>query len=79
MWTDRHRRMDEQTNRQMNSVDISIRLSDSAFNQDMASLRDYIAYGRTYVHPKLGEEAGQSLTEAYVGQCSSHCIDIKTR
>jgi DNA replication licensing factor MCM4 len=33
---------------------------------DMATLRDYIAYGRTYVHPSLSEEAGQSLTEAYV-------------
>jgi DNA replication licensing factor MCM4 len=32
----------------------------------MATLRDYIAYGRTYVHPSLSEEAGQSLTEAYV-------------
>ncbi|XP_041045117.1 DNA replication licensing factor MCM4 [Carcharodon carcharias] len=33
---------------------------------DMAVLRDYIAYGRTYVHPRLSEEASQSLIEAYV-------------
>ncbi|XP_069777639.1 DNA replication licensing factor MCM4 isoform X2 [Narcine bancroftii] len=33
---------------------------------DMAVLRDYIAYARTCVHPKLSEEAGQSLIEAYV-------------
>ncbi|GCC26079.1 hypothetical protein chiPu_0004493 [Chiloscyllium punctatum] len=33
---------------------------------DMAMLRDYIAYGRTYIHPKLSEEASQSLIEAYV-------------
>lgn len=33
---------------------------------DMAILKDYIAYARTYVHPKLCEEAGQALIEAYV-------------
>ncbi|XP_032875592.1 DNA replication licensing factor MCM4 isoform X1 [Amblyraja radiata] len=33
---------------------------------DMAVLRDYIAYARTYVHPRLSEEASQSLIEAYV-------------
>eukprot|EP00061_Rhincodon_typus_P019037 g48472.t1 len=33
---------------------------------DMAVLRDYIAYGRTYIHPRLSEEASQSLIEAYV-------------
>ncbi|XP_043921162.1 DNA replication licensing factor MCM4 [Protopterus annectens] len=33
---------------------------------DMAVLKDYIAYARTYVHPKLSEEAGQALIEAYV-------------
>uniref|UniRef100_A0A8C6T9C3 DNA replication licensing factor MCM4 n=1 Tax=Neogobius melanostomus TaxID=47308 RepID=A0A8C6T9C3_9GOBI len=33
---------------------------------DMAVLRDYIAYARTYINPRLGEEAGQALIEAYV-------------
>ncbi|KAM9789380.1 DNA replication licensing factor MCM4 [Neosynchiropus ocellatus] len=33
---------------------------------DMAVLRDYIAYARTYVHPRLSEKAGQALIEAYV-------------
>uniref|UniRef100_A0A672TTN9 DNA replication licensing factor MCM4 n=1 Tax=Strigops habroptila TaxID=2489341 RepID=A0A672TTN9_STRHB len=33
---------------------------------DMAVLRDYIAYARSYVNPRLSEEAGQTLIEAYV-------------
>ncbi|NXO79094.1 MCM4 factor, partial [Sitta europaea] len=33
---------------------------------DMAVLRDYIAYARSYVNPRLGEEAGQGLIEAYL-------------
>ncbi|XP_037132340.1 DNA replication licensing factor MCM4 [Syngnathus acus] len=33
---------------------------------DMAVLKDYIAYARTYVVPRLNEEAGQALIEAYV-------------
>ncbi|XP_034412048.1 DNA replication licensing factor MCM4 [Cyclopterus lumpus] len=33
---------------------------------DMAMLRDYIAYARTYINPKLSEEASQALIEAYV-------------
>ncbi|KAM6948934.1 DNA replication licensing factor MCM4 [Aplochiton taeniatus] len=33
---------------------------------DMAVLKDYIAYARTYIHPRLNEEAGQALIEAYV-------------
>ncbi|NWV79249.1 MCM4 factor, partial [Dasyornis broadbenti] len=33
---------------------------------DMAVLRDYIAYARGYVNPRLGEEASQALIEAYV-------------
>ncbi|NXA89594.1 MCM4 factor, partial [Melanocharis versteri] len=33
---------------------------------DMAVLRDYIAYARSYVNPRLGEEASQALIEAYV-------------
>lgn len=30
---------------------------------DMAVLRDYIAYARCYVNPRLGEEASQALIE----------------
>ncbi|KAG2458239.1 MCM4B factor, partial [Polypterus senegalus] len=33
---------------------------------DMAMLKDYIAYARTYIHPRLSEEASQALIEAYV-------------
>ncbi|KAL4657296.1 DNA replication licensing factor MCM4 [Arapaima gigas] len=33
---------------------------------DMAVLKDYIAYARTYVEPRLSEEASQALIEAYV-------------
>ena len=35
---------------------------------DMAVLRDYIAFARTYIHPDLSEEAGQALIQAYVGE-----------
>ena len=35
--------------------------------QDMSSLRDYIAYARSYIQPSLSEEAGQALIQAYVG------------
>ena len=34
----------------------------------MATLRDYIAYARSYIHPVLSEEAGQALVHAYVGE-----------
>ena len=34
---------------------------------DMAVLRDYLAFARTYIHPDLSEEAGQALIQAYVG------------
>ena len=37
-------------------------------SQDMATLRDYVAYTRTYLHPSLSEEAGQTLVQAYVGE-----------
>lgn len=30
---------------------------------DMAVLRDYIAYARTYINPRLSEEASQTLIE----------------
>ena len=32
----------------------------------MQILRDYISYARAYIHPKLCEEAGQALIQAYV-------------
>ena len=40
----------------------------SSLLQDMSSLRDYIAYARSYVQPSLSEEAGQALVQAYVGE-----------
>ncbi|XP_069188391.1 DNA replication licensing factor MCM4 [Procambarus clarkii] len=33
---------------------------------DMSILRDYLAYAREYVHPKLSEDASQRLISAYV-------------
>ncbi|XP_023234915.1 DNA replication licensing factor MCM4-like [Centruroides sculpturatus] len=33
---------------------------------DLNLLKDYIAYARTYIFPKITEEAGQALIEAYV-------------
>lgn len=38
---------------------------------DMAVLRDYIAYARTYINPRLSEEASQALIEVckYSHQC----------
>lgn len=36
--------------------------------QDMATLKDYIAFARMHIHPELSEEAAQSLVQAYVGQ-----------
>ncbi|OXU23451.1 hypothetical protein TSAR_001635 [Trichomalopsis sarcophagae] len=33
---------------------------------DMSVLRDYIAYAKEHIHPKLGEEAQQRLVQAYV-------------
>lgn len=37
---------------------------------DMAVLRDYIAYARTYINPRLSEEASQALIEV--------CFFLKT-
>ena len=34
----------------------------------MSILKDYIAYARSYVNPKLSEEAAQYLIQAYVGK-----------
>lgn len=36
----------------------------------MNILKDYIAYARSYVNPKLSEEAAQYLIQAYVGKKS---------
>lgn len=33
---------------------------------DMSILRDYLAYAKEHVHPKLGDEASQRLIQAYV-------------
>ncbi|KAJ8925954.1 hypothetical protein NQ315_009807 [Exocentrus adspersus] len=33
---------------------------------DMSILRDYIAYAKEHVHPKLGDEAAQKLIQSYV-------------
>lgn len=35
-------------------------------NLDMNTLRDYIAYARRFIQPKLAEEAAQALVQAYV-------------
>lgn len=35
-------------------------------NMDMGILRDYIAYAKNYINPKIGEEAGQAFIQAYV-------------
>ena len=40
-------------------------------------LRDYIAFARTYIQPKLSEEAGQALVQAYVGMYNIHITTIK--
>ena len=34
----------------------------------MSILKDYIAYARIYIEPKLSEEASQRLIQAYVGK-----------
>ena len=34
----------------------------------MSILKDYIAYARTHIQPKLSEEASQRLIQAYVGR-----------
>ena len=56
----------------------------NVYLQDMNTLRDYIAYARRFIQPKLAEEAAQALVQAYVGMsfpllpppvvyCSSLC------
>ena len=40
-------------------------------SQDMSTLRDFIGYARSFVHPTLSEEAGQALVQAYVGEQES--------
>lgn len=32
----------------------------------MEVLKDYMSYARTYISPKISEESGQALVEAYV-------------
>lgn len=34
--------------------------------QDMNILKDYLTYAKGFVHPKIGEEAGQAFIQAYV-------------
>lgn len=40
----------------------------------MSILKDYIAYARSYVNPKLSEEAAQYLIQAYVGKRTTTVI-----
>ena len=40
----------------------------------MNILKDYIAYARSYVNPKLSEEAAQYLIQAYVGKIHSLAV-----
>lgn len=42
---------------------------------DMAVLRDYIAYARTYINPRLNEEASQALIEV----CNACCVEYLQR
>ncbi|CAG5124882.1 unnamed protein product [Candidula unifasciata] len=35
-------------------------------NLDMNILKDYMTYAKAFVHPKIGEEAGQAFIQAYV-------------
>lgn len=44
---------------------------------DMAVLKDYIAYARTYINPRLNEEASQALIEVLqwlVLRCRQECV-----
>lgn len=34
--------------------------------QDLSLLKDYIAYARNHIHPKLSEDSAQGLIQAYV-------------
>ena len=50
---------------------------DEEANLDMSILRDYLTYAKTYVHPTIGEEAGQALIQAYVEMrqvCTCHYL-----
>lgn len=40
---------------------------------DMAVLKDYIAYARTYINPRLSEEASQALIEVWGGRGQQTC------
>ena len=43
----------------------------------MNILKDYIAYARSYVNPKLSEEAAQYLIQAYVGKIHSLAVSLE--
>lgn len=38
----------------------------SFYFQDMSILRDYLAYAKEHIHPKLSDEAAQKLIQSYV-------------
>ena len=42
----------------------------------MSILRDYIAYAKNNINPRLSEEAAQSLIHAYVGRCEKSFFAI---
>lgn len=46
---------------------------------DMAVLRDYIAYARTYINPRLSEEASQALIEVCWLCPFPHLINIMSK
>ena len=43
----------------------------------MNILKDYIAYARSYVNPKLSEEAAQYLIQAYVGKIHNLAVSLE--
>lgn len=45
---------------------------------DMALLKDYIAYARTYINPRLSEEASQALIEV-CWKTSKHLLALRVK
>lgn len=45
-----------------------VTMSFLSLSQDMSILRDYLAYAKNNIQPRLSEEAAQSLIHAYVGK-----------
>lgn len=45
---------------------------------DMAVLRDYIAYARTYINPRLSEEASQALIEVSRRKTGVICLSLSS-